>query len=559
MILRRIFFFGDYIQIYTDGNPKPYNLADSDRSPRQGGGLGVGPICKRGFAARIPTDRDATPLANLIRCKMIYSYLFFLSVALLCAGCEQETPSVLQISQPAVLLPNESGAVGTIDIVTDGAWSAVVDGDGFTVTPMRGRAGSTRVSVATTNRNTHDNRQILGTVQFVLDGSSSVFTTIEISQRSVTASHTLLLYMFGRSLLSYYEKNIDGIERAVNAEVPFDGRILVCYQPDAYDKATLLEIFYDVEKQQCVREQLKTYDDFQADDTACVQRMLTDVYDKAPAESYGLALGCHGFGWVPAGSVLQKSAYSMERPLPGALITRTPTRFLGDTGHQIDIAQLADAVARLPYCFDYLIFDDCFMANIETLYDLRGAFDYIVASPCEVMAAGFPYDRTIPHLFTAGTPDLPRVCREFWNFYENDWDSVINNAQSGCISLAVTRELEALAETVAAIHAAPTNPYDAARLQYYEGLTKHVFYDLDDYIRTICTDATLYDYFEEQLARAFPTDCRYHTASFYSAYNHRLNPITTYSGVTTSEPSQQFTDQHKETSWYRRTHGIEPS
>lgn len=489
---------------------------------------------------------------------MIFRRIFtFLSAVLLCAGCETERPSVLQISQSSVLLPNESGAVATIDIVTDGAWTAVVNGDGFTVTPMRGGAGSTQVSVAAANRNTQEKRQILGTVQFVLEGSSSVFTTIEISQRAVTASHTLLLYMFGRSLLPYYEKNIAGIERAVNSEIPGDGRILVCYQPEDYSKATLLEIFYDVEKQQCVREELKTYDEFRADDAACVQRMLADIYDEAPAESYGLALGCHGFGWVPAGSASQKSAYSMERPLPGALMTRTATRFLGDTGHLIDIAQLADAVAGLPYRFGYLIFDDCFMANIETLYDLRRSFDYIVASPCEVMAAGFPYDRTVPYLFAAGAPDLPRVCWEFWNFYENDWDSVPSNAQSGCISLAVTNELDALAETVAAIHAAPTNPYDAARLQSYEGLTSHVFYDLGDYIRTICTDPTLYDYFEEQLARAFPVDCRYHTEKFYSAYNRRLNPITTYSGVTTSEPSQQFTEQHKETSWYRRTHGLE--
>ncbi len=482
--------------------------------------------------------------------------LIFLSVVLLCAGCEKETPSVLQISQPSVLLPNESGAVATIDIVTDGAWSAVVDGDGFTVTPMRGRAGSTRVSVATTNRNTHDKRRILGTVQFVLDGSSSVFTTIEISQRAVTASHTLLLYMFGQSLLPYYEKNIAGIERAVNSEIPGDGRILVCYQPESYDKATLLEIFYDVEKQQCVRERLKTYDEFQADDTACVQRMLADVYDEAPAESYGLALGCHGFGWVPAGSVLQKSAYSMERPLPGALMTRTPTRFLGDTGHQIDIAQLADAVARLPYRFDYLIFDDCFMANIETLYDLRRSFDYIVASPCEVMGAGFPYDRVIPRLFASDGSDLSGTCWEFWNFYQNDWETIGNSAQSGCISLAVTSELEALAETVAAIHAGPANPYDVSRLQYYEGLTTHVFYDLDDYIRAICADNNRYARFKEQLNRAFPEACRLHTPSFYSAYNSRMNEIKTYSGVTTSEPSQRYTDLHKETAWYKVTHAV---
>ncbi len=62
---------GDYIQFYTNGNSKPYDLASSDRSPRQGGGLGVGPICKRGFAASITTDNDENPFANSIRCKYI--------------------------------------------------------------------------------------------------------------------------------------------------------------------------------------------------------------------------------------------------------------------------------------------------------------------------------------------------------------------------------------------------------------------------------------------------------------------------------------------------------
>jgi len=484
--------------------------------------------------------------------------LFFLSTVSLCVGCEKEKPSVLEISQPSVLLPNEQGAVATIDIVTDGAWTAVMDGDGFTVTPMLGSAGRTQVSIATTNRNTQEKRQILGTVQFVLNGSSSVFTTIEISQRAVTASHTLLLYMFGRSLLPYYEKNIAGIERAVSSEIPGNGRILVCYQPEAYDKATLLEIFYDVEKQQCVRERLKTYDEFQAEDTACVQRMLVDVYNEAPAESYGLALGCHGFGWVPAGTPLAKTYESM-RPMPGALMTRTATRFLGDTGHQIEIAQLADAVAGLPYRFGYLIFDDCFMANIETLYDLRRSFDYIIASPCEVMAAGFPYDRTIPYLFSDSAPQLPRVCWEFWNFYQNDWDTIGGNAQSGCISLTVTSELDALAAAVADVHVGPTRAYDADALQYYEGLPTHLFYDLDDYIRAICADDNRYARFKEQLNRAFPEECRLHTPSFYSAYNGRMNEIKSaaYSGVTTSEPSQRYSDLHKETAWYKVTHAVE--
>ena len=70
------------------------------------------------------------------------------------------------------------------------------------------------------------------------------------------------------------------------------------------------------------------------------------------------------------------------------------------------------------YRTDYLLFDACFMANIETLYDLRECTDYVIAAPCEIMGEGFPYERAMPWFFTDGgkTRDLTKVCEAFWNF-----------------------------------------------------------------------------------------------------------------------------------------------
>ena len=47
------------------------------------------------------------------------------------------------------------------------------------------------------------------------------------------ATQTLLLYMPGRSLIDYYERNIEGVSAAVTNQIPGDGRILVCYQPES--------------------------------------------------------------------------------------------------------------------------------------------------------------------------------------------------------------------------------------------------------------------------------------------------------------------------------------
>ena len=378
----------------------------------------------------------------------------------------------------------------------------------------------------------------------------------EVPEPSVPVHHTMLLYMPGQDLMKkgFYEQNIKGIEKAVEAERGLNsGRLLVCYQPESHDRATLLEITYDRKKRQTVRKELKIYENFQAENPTSVRNLFTDAQQLARAESYGLTIGCHGLGWVPAGAPLPLS-YLPDEPMPGALVTRSGTRAIGDSGHQLDISQLADVVAGLPYRFDYLIFDGCFMANIETLYDLRDAFDYVIASPCEILGFGFPYERTIPYLFAAGQPDLQNVCHEFWYFYQYDWDTVPNNVQSGCISMAVTSELEALATIVAEIQSGATQPCNPLTLQYYEGMSRHVFYDFGDYIRAICTDENLYARFEEQLRRAFPEACRLHTPSFYSAYNARKTAINTYSGVSTSEPSQQYADLYQETAWYRRTH-----
>ena len=298
---------------------------------------------------------------------------------------------------------------------------------------------------------------------------------------------------------------------------------------------------------------LKSYDDFAAADPACVQRMLADVEALAPAQHYGIIVGCHGKAWVPAnqGALSYSARMSKEledlwTPAPGALTTRS----FGDTGRSIDITDFAAAVKAQNYRTDYLLFDACFMANIETLYDLRECTDYVIAAPCEIMGQGFPYDRAMPWFFTDGGKgrDLTKVCEAFWNFYMND-----ATTQSGCISLAVMSEMEGMKEVMRRINAAPKKSY-AEELQSYEGMSSHIFYDLGHWVELACGDAKLKEDFKAQLDKAFPKAARLSTPGFYSAYNGRMNPVAYYSGVSFSEPSDKYVEENKQTSWYRDTH-----
>ena len=367
------------------------------------------------------------------------------------------------------------------------------------------------------------------------------------------ATQTLLLYMPGRSLIAYYEHNIEGISAAVTNRIPGDGRILVCYQPEKHSSAVLQEIRYDPATDQCQRTTLKTYDGFNAGNPEKVRQLFADAAETAPAQRYGLIIGCHGKAWVPAnqGALSYSARMSKEledlwTPAPGALTTRS----FGDTGRSIDITDFAAAVKAQNYRTDYLLFDACFMANIETLYDLRECTDYVIAAPCEIMGQGFPYDRAMPWFFTDGGKgrDLTKVCEAFWNFYMND-----ATTQSGCISLAVMSEMEGMKEVMRRINAAPKKSY-AEELQSYEGMSSHIFYDLGHWVELACGDAKLKEDFKAQLDKAFPKAARLSTPGFYSAYNGRMNPVAYYSGVSFSEPSDKYVEENKQTSWYRDTH-----
>ena len=367
------------------------------------------------------------------------------------------------------------------------------------------------------------------------------------------ADRTVLLYMPGQSLSTYYKNNIQGIHTAVTDRALGNGRMLVCWQPEKQTSAVMLEIYYDRNKRRSETKTLKTYDNFNAGSAADVQRIFADAAELAPAQNYGLIIGCHGKAWIPAsGGVLPYSLRSAEpdddvwTTAPGAKTTRS----FGDTGRSIDITNFAAAVKAQNYRPDDLLFDACFMANIETLYDLRECTDYVIAAPCEIMAQGFPYERAMPWFFTDGGKEynLTKVCEAFWNFYMND-----ATTKSGCISLAVMSEMEGMKEVMRRINAAPKKSY-AEELQSYEGMSSHIFYDLGHWVELACSDAGLKEEFKVQLDKAFPKAARLNTPEFYSAYNGRMNPVAYYSGVSFSEPSDKYTEENKQTSWYRDTH-----
>lgn len=376
--------------------------------------------------------------------------------------------------------------------------------------------------------------------------------------RPEVADQTVMMFLAGNNnLLPNFVNNIRDAQRFVSANTLYDCRLLAFIQPRP-NLAAVLELSYDYERGGCAIDTLRKWEDptFCSADGERITEVLGYMTEQAPAKRYGLIMGSHGTGWVPAQyMVLSRRSPDADfwKKAEGAYETRW---FGSDKERATDIPVLAASLRALRnegVKLDYLIFDACFMGNIETFYELRDCADYLLGSPCEIMSHGFPYEQTMPYLLAdeGRSCDLAEVCRSFHTYYDTQ-----SSVRSGCITMADAAELEALAATMKRINAGARKSYDLNALQRYEGLSSPLFLDLGDYVEASCDDPALLEAFYRQMERTFPA--RYHTPQFYSAYDRKMHDVSVpdqrWYGVTVSEPSLKYRTENQQTAWYLATH-----
>lgn len=106
--------------------------------------------------------------------------------------------------------------------------------------------------------------------------------------------------------------------------------------------------------------------------------------------------------------------------------------------------ELIELFNSLPIKFEFILFDACLMGNIEVLYQLRNKADYIIASPTEILVAGFPYTQTIPLLLQKEI-NFDNVTTEYVNYYENQNSSRLRSAS---LSVIQTKYLKSLVDFI---------------------------------------------------------------------------------------------------------------
>ncbi len=423
------------------------------------------------------------------------------------------------------------------------------------------------VDITVVEPNTTSQERKLGAITVTLVDNPSCSLSIDVWQRTALAERTMMFYYLGMSLKSFYDANLATVEKCVESGSLGDTRVLAFIQ-SSQNSGSLYEIFYDKGLGKIVRDPIATYDLPQLYSEQMLSEIFCDMTVRAPAKEYGLFIGSHGKGWIPKNSASlggssTYSTFSAEHlesiwtPAPGAIMVR----HIGDTtSTQLDTTEIAGALKSTGCHLSYIIFDACYMANVESAYDLKEVTDYILGSACEIIANGMPYGDILP-IMASTSPLLDRLnssAKAFVDYYKNNRQGAYSSARSAVIDC---RQLDALAEVTKRVNGS-LQRIDPNSVQSYDGINltrnpTHIFFDMEDYVIKSCTDADAVAAFSAQLYRTVTG--LHHTKTFYSAYNNKANEINYYSGLTTSAPimlhaMSAYVPEWKECAWYLATH-----
>ena len=411
--------------------------------------------------------------------------------------------------------------------------------------------------------NNGSKERLIATLTVTLTNNPNCKATIDVMQRPSRVEKSLMFFMLGTSLSGYYDTNLKMVENVLSSDISGTYRVVV-FKQSSTTRGASFEITYDKSLKKIIREPIKEYTLPSQYNEQMATEIFKDLAASSPAKEYGLYIGSHGKGWIPKSTSRASSTLSTASsyddiwtPAPGAVMVR----HIGDNANtQLNIDEFAAAITAAGLHFDYMIFDVCFMSNIESIYTLKDCTDYILASPCEVMASGMPYNHIIPQMLSTGDVKsrLNSASQKYVDYYKTTATGIYSSACSAVIDCS---QMEALAQCVKRANNS-LKEIDHNTIQAYDGVSSsrnptHIFYDLEHYLTLSCTDNAALSEFKEQMA--ITVSGQHNTPTFYSAYNNRANPIEFYSGVTTSapivlDPASAYIAEWQQSAWYKATH-----
>ena len=395
--------------------------------------------------------------------------------------------------------------------------------------------------------------------------SEEAFDTDSVNKQTILVFYPWTGSKSYTGLLGYLQNNIDSIcDGIIDRKGLNNSRVLV-FLSDKYNHSTLYDLQYNATTKSVDRVPLKEYEGASYASAEGIADIMNEVKTKASALNYALIVGVHGCGWTYASDWSRYPYYarpSVTRPrdnnFSGIQFGPDPnaplTRFFGSVSlaeNAMDISTLAEGIRESGLKMQYILFDACYMSNIETAYELKDVTNYMIASGSEIMAAGLPY-RSMWSYLNSPTPNYSGIVSTSVNFYKN------NSSAPFCNLAAIDcRQVEKLASVMKDINAEYQLSASVSldSIQHLDGFRPNLFYDLETYVDSLRPSGYLLDQFKNQLKLTIKASD--HTEEAYTCiYSSDSFKIKNYCGITISDPSQHSVaiKGREKTGWWKATH-----
>ncbi|MBD9059925.1 MAG: hypothetical protein EGR30_07445 [Prevotella copri] len=376
-------------------------------------------------------------------------------------------------------------------------------------------------------------------------------------------------------LYSDLKNNVDSMCEGIVAKKGLNNSRVMVFMSQNYKKSYLIDLQYDSNKKAVIRDTLKTYDEATYTTAEGFAEILNEVKRRAEALNYSLIIGAHGCGWTysrdwvnypymarpntgfaPKGNTNHPTATDNFSGIQfGANPNKPVTRFFGSVSleeNALDVPTLAEGIKLSGTKMQYILFDACYMGNVETAYELKDVTNFLISSSSEIMGAGVPY-KTVWNYLNSSAPNYSGFVNGVVNFYKNDSYPHCNMAAIDC------RQMEKLASVMKEINSKYTLsssvPLDS--IQPLDGFSPNLFYDMSVYVDSLVPSGSLKDKFNSQMKltikAAAHTDEAYTTLMSYRGTTFK---VKNYCGLSISDPSQHSVaiKGREKTGWWKATH-----
>ena len=360
-----------------------------------------------------------------------------------------------------------------------------------------------------------------------------LFTSCEKDSNIVTkkeSKRAVFVYMIADNDLDFYATaNINEMETFM-AHNPEAGSVYV-YIDRAKNRKTAHPILYQITADTSAKinsKIIKVYPENNSANEKVLAEALSQVQTICAINN---ELWSHGSAWLP-----ESVSLASQRATAVKSFGLDQTMANNENHNaEMDIRKLAIILNN--YHFDFILFDACFMASIEVFYELRNTTDYIIASPTEVLATGFPYKDILTDMLSA-TVNYKKIAQKYVAFFQQK-KGVLQSASVVTVKTAELPQFATLFKYY--LNTISREITDQKWLQYSQDEGDYLF-DLGqvaDYLQKEQTNKEL----TEQLGRLITN--YHHTSYFFGKI-----PLQKSSGISIYIP-QSATLQNDEYEFYK--------